>query len=171
MSNKCSSCGFELSGNEKICPKCGNNLETVNTTNWSTNNVGTKFCLYCGSKIDANVKFCPKCGANFETGAKGNLANNNSSNNQVPNQVVSSDDSSATTAFIFSLVGLLCCAIFAIPGLIKANECLSEIAAGRISQSKKGMATAAKVISIIALVFWVLNIIRVASGRGFQLNG
>ena len=168
MNNKCSSCGFELKGNVSFCPKCGSKVEAinVNSSNDNNSNGNKKFCLYCGSQIDASAKFCPKCGANFETGASGSQSNSNGS--QVYNQGTTVNDSSVTTAFIFSLIGLLCCAVFAIPGLIKANECLSEIEMGRISQSKKGMATAAKVISLISLILWALGIITSISRGGIS---
>ena len=161
---RCLKCGLELNDGIEFCPKCGAKVEGVKEDKMPTEQSSSKFCLYCGGQIDASAKFCPKCGANFETGESGNSTNvNNSQVNNISNYNNSSD---VTTAFVFSLVGLLCCAVFAIPGLLKANDCLSEIDSGRMPADKRSMAMAAKIISIISLAFWALNIILSMTGRG-----
>lgn len=166
MNNKCPKCGFELNENVENCPNCGNKVseqpEAIvnnNTTEAPTANSEKKFCLHCGKQIDASNTFCPYCGANFMTGENGNTTNNNQTNNNQQNNITPTANSSdVTTAFVFSLIGLLCCAVFAIPGLIKANNCLAAIDAGRIPGDKRGMANAAKIISIISLVLWGIGI-------------
>ena len=107
-----------------------------------------KSCLYCGELIDLYDDICPKCGANFNTGEGG-----------INGGRTYSYSSDVTIAFIFSLIGLLCFPIFAIPAFIKANRCLDDINAGRIPSNKRGLAIAAKIISILTLIFWTISIL------------
>lgn len=68
--------------------------------------------------------------------------------------------SDAKNALIMSIVGLFCFGfIFGILAFRKANEALETIAIYEVAQEKKGIATAAKILGIIDIVFWVLALI------------
>ncbi len=69
----CSSCGAEVSPDDKFCPGCGMKLED------EKNAITSPKCISCGSEIQTNVKFCPKCGANQNIEVV--ISNSNSSEN------------------------------------------------------------------------------------------
>ena len=89
---KCNRCGIEIKDNWKICPNCGNDLNSVEESidlefakNGTCDNCGAPLkeddvfcnkcgnkitevndilkCESCGSEIPENVLFCPTCGA------------------------------------------------------------------------------------------------------------
>lgn len=69
------------------------------------------------------------------------------------------ETSQATTALILSILGVLCCGILAVVGLIMANNEKQAIAAGRRDPANQGMAQAAFVIGIVAIAIWVIGLI------------
>ncbi|MGA7271436.1 MAG: hypothetical protein WB239_10225 [Acidimicrobiia bacterium] len=79
--------------------------------------------------------------------------------------------SQATSALIWSIVGLVCCAPAAIVGYIQANNELEAIRAGRRDPMNQGTANAARIIAIVvgvlAVIGIVLSIILIAAGAGF----
>ncbi|MBR1740898.1 MAG: M48 family metalloprotease [Lachnospiraceae bacterium] len=50
---KCSSCGTDLSGNEKFCTKCGSAVEVK---------LEKSICPNCGEEVKDDASFCGKCG-------------------------------------------------------------------------------------------------------------
>ena len=68
----CSSCGAEVSPDDKFCPGCGMKLED------EKNAITSSKCISCGAEITQNIKFCPKCGA------KQNSESTNISNVSIP---------------------------------------------------------------------------------------
>jgi putative exporter of polyketide antibiotics len=69
------------------------------------------------------------------------------------------EQSQATTALVLSILGLLCCGILGVVGLVIANNEKQGIAAGRRDPANQGMAQAAFVIGIVAIALWVLGLI------------
>ncbi len=69
----CSSCGAEVSPDDKFCPGCGMKLED------EKNAITSSKCISCGAEITQNIKFCPKCGANQNIEVV--ISNSNSSEN------------------------------------------------------------------------------------------
>lgn len=69
------------------------------------------------------------------------------------------EKSQATTALVLSIFGLLCCGILGVVGTIMANTEKQAIATGRRDPANQGMAQAAFVIGIIAIVLWVGGLI------------
>ena len=68
--------------------------------------------------------------------------------------------SDARNALILSIVGLFCFGfIFGILAYRKANEALETISAYGVAQEKRGLATAAKILGIIDIVFWALALL------------
>jgi putative exporter of polyketide antibiotics len=69
------------------------------------------------------------------------------------------EQSQATTALVLSILGLLCCGILGVVGLVLANNEKQGIAAGRRDPVNQGMAQAAFVIGIVAIALWVIGLI------------
>ena len=77
--------------------------------------------------------------------------------------------SEAKTAMILSIVGMLCCGILGIIGLIQGINVQKKMAESG-NYEGKGMATAAVVCGVISIVFMVVSIfvrINMRHGRGF----
>ena len=67
--------------------------------------------------------------------------------------------SDARQALILSIVGLFCCGfIFGYLAFRKANEALETIQIYDVAHDKRGIATAAKIISIIDIVAWIAGL-------------
>lgn len=71
------------------------------------------------------------------------------------------EPSQATSALIWSIVGLVCCGPAAIVGYIQGKGELSAIAAGRRDPVNQGSANAARIIAIIAGILWILSLVLV----------
>jgi len=64
---------------------------------------------------------------------------------------------SATMALVMSILGFMCCGLFAIPGMIMANSSLA-ITNQVVGHPDASMAKIAQVLSIVVLVLWALGI-------------
>lgn len=77
----------------------------------------------------------------------------------------------ATSALIWSIVGLVCCGPAAIVGYIQGKGELAGIAAGRRDPVNQGTANAARIIAIVVGVLWILSIVLgivlITAGVGF----
>lgn len=69
------------------------------------------------------------------------------------------EQSQATTALVFSILGVLCCGVLGVVGLIIGNNEKQAIAAGRRDPANSGMAQAAFVIGIVGVVIWALGLV------------
>lgn len=67
--------------------------------------------------------------------------------------------SQATSALIWSIVGLVCCGPAAIVGYIQSRDELEAITAGRRDPTNQGTANAARIIAIVVGVLFVLGIV------------
>lgn len=78
--------------------------------------------------------------------------------------------SQATSALIWSIVGLVCCPPTAIVGYIQGKGELTAIATGQRDPANQGTANAARIIAIVVLVVNLVAIagfaVLVASGVG-----
>jgi|SRR3990170_4708554 hypothetical protein len=83
--------------------------------------------------------------------------------------------SQATSALIWSIVGLVCCGPAAIVGYVQSKSELSAIAAGQRDPMNQGTANAARIIAIIVGVLWILSILAgialIATGAGLGFLG
>lgn len=83
--------------------------------------------------------------------------------------------SQATSALVWSIVGLVCCGPAAIVGYIQARNELEAIAGGRRDPMNQGTANAARIIAIVVGVLYLLSIIAVvllvAVGGGLAFLG
>lgn len=69
--------------------------------------------------------------------------------------------SQATSALIWSIVGLVCCGPAAIVGYVQARNELEAIAAGTRDPVNQGTANAARIIAIIVGVLYAVGILGV----------
>ena len=69
------------------------------------------------------------------------------------------EKSQATTALVLSILGVLCCGIAGIIGLVIANTEKQAIAAGRRDPANAGMAQAAFVIGIVGVALWAIGLV------------
>ena len=67
--------------------------------------------------------------------------------------------SQATSALIWSIVGLVCCAPAAIVGYIQAKAEMEGITAGTRDPMNQGTANAARIIAIVVGVLTILGIV------------
>lgn len=67
--------------------------------------------------------------------------------------------SQATSALIWSIVGLVCCGPAAIVGYIQGKNELEAIAAGRRDPANQGTANAARIIAIVVGVLFAIGIV------------
>lgn len=85
--------------------------------------------------------------------------------------------SQATSALVWSIVGLVCCGPAAIVGFIQARGELEAITDGRRDPANQGTANAARIIAIVVGVLFAVGIaitlffITVGSGLAFLDNG
>ena len=68
--------------------------------------------------------------------------------------------SDAKTALILAIVGIFCFGfIFGFLAYRKANEAIETIDIYQVAHEKRGMATAAKIIGIIDIAFWLVGLV------------
>jgi len=83
--------------------------------------------------------------------------------------------SQATSALVWSIVGLVCCGPAAIVGFIQARNELEAIAAQRRDPMNQGTANAARIIAIVVGVLYLLSILAlvflVSIGGGLAFLG
>lgn len=69
--------------------------------------------------------------------------------------------SQATSALIWSIVGLVCCGPAAIVGYTQARNELEAIGAGRRDPANEGTANAARIIAIVVGVLFLIGIVAI----------
>ena len=88
------------------------------------------------------------------------VAGNSMYSQEVLTAKAASAASDAKNALILSIVGLFCLGfILGILAYRKANEALETINVYGVAQEKRGLATAAKILGIIDIIFWVLAVV------------
>ena len=110
-------------------------------------------CQNCGTNIDENQNFCPNCGA-----AKADNSNTSEMTEQKIAETASQAWSGkAITGFVLSLVGLIIAALpCGIIGLVFSAIALTQTVNKNLKG--KGLAISGLVISIIDIVFGIVNI-------------
>jgi len=73
----------------------------------------------------------------------------------------------STKALVFGILSIFCCPpIFAYYAFTTAQEVIANIETYEVEENRKGLAQAAKVLSIVGIVLWVIGlIIRIAGVR------
>lgn len=110
-------------------------------------------CQNCGSIIDENQNFCPSCGA-----AKADNSNTSEMTEQkVKDTAPQAWSGKAITGFVLSLVGLIIAALpCGIIGLVFSSIAFTQTANKNLKG--KGLAISGLVISLIDIVFGIVNI-------------
>lgn len=67
--------------------------------------------------------------------------------------------SQATSALVWSIIGLVCCVPAAIVGFIQGRNELEAISAGKRDPNNQGTANAARIVAIVAFVLWIVGIV------------
>ena len=106
------------------------------------------YCNNCGNKLKKDDAFCTKCGNKIES--------------EVPVVQTTyvkpkSDNFLGITGFVMSLIGLLTCGTFTIPGIILSI--MGYVMRDDYNPDRKGLSLAGIIISIITLVLLVLLMI------------
>ena len=114
------------------------------------------FCRNCGTQVNMDSGFCPSCGNSIETPTNNGQEISNNFQNQSVN---TTEKDNTVTAFVLSLLGFLCCAYLAIPGLIMSILSLQKMNKGELSNKNKGLAIAGIVIGAIGIIVMINNII------------
>ncbi|WP_420452587.1 DUF2510 domain-containing protein [Ilumatobacter sp.] len=65
-------------------------------------------------------------------------------------------------ALALSIVGLVCCQLIAIPGMLMGRSTMNDVDAGLVDPSRRGMAQAAFVIGAIAIGVLLVGVILIA---------
>jgi hypothetical protein len=120
------------------------------------------FCSNCGTRIDEEMKFCPKCGisAIAEPNMQSEPVEDNSQLLTVlpVNEISVSDKNvQAITSLVLGIVGLLS---LLFEPLVALPVTIIGLITGVIGQksTKKNMATAGLILSIIGLVVTIIKI-------------
>lgn len=58
----CPGCGLTLTGEPKICPRCGRDLTPVHAADVPAEAPAARFCSHCGKPLPPGGRFCPACG-------------------------------------------------------------------------------------------------------------
>ena len=109
-----------------------------------------KFCSSCGKELNDTDEFCSNCG---------NSLNSNSTINNGNVTNVSQGKDNTMIGFACSLIGLVCCAYVAIPGLIISIMALNDMKAGKISDKNKVFAIIGIVVSVLGILVMINNLI------------
>jgi hypothetical protein len=70
-----------------------------------------------------------------------------------------SKNSQATTALILSILGIPCCGLLAVAGLILGRNEVRDIDAGLMHPINRGTANAAYIVGVIAVVLWSIPVL------------
>jgi uncharacterized protein (DUF983 family) len=111
---------------------------------------GKRECPHCGRLYRTGMKFCPSC----------KKAPTPSGEYHGPK----TNAPGAVAALVFGIVAIPTCFVFGIVAIVKANEAHKEIARDP-TLGGAGMATAGKVIGIVAIVLHALLIMARAAAR------
>ncbi len=84
---------------------------------------------------------------------------------------VAQENSKATMAVVFGVLGIICCGLLAPVAWYLANGELEQINAGRIAESNRGMAQAAKILGIIGTILLVLGLLWILFFGGMAMLG
>jgi hypothetical protein len=163
----CPSCQRTVSAAATVCIWCGTALDpasaaapTAASPAGAPGPEGSRACPYCAETIKAAARKCPHCGEILDA----QLAATRRGPGRVQ-QIVGRDlEKQSRDAFIMSLFAIFCCPIVLGPIAIiqgaNVNKQLSQM-----GKPHNGLATAAIVLGIVALVFMVLMIfIQAAAG-------
>ena len=161
---KCGYCGGLNEESSKFCTNCGSKQFFYICPNCSNEYQG-KFCPSCGTKHDAVAKICPECGTKYFSNSCHNCGYNESRKTgfgtsrtySSNNRFFAMDNRNIRLGMIFSIIGIFL-GLFplSIAGLVLA---LRERKNPDLDRKSQGQVTTIIVLSVIGLVFVVLQVI------------
>lgn len=104
-------------------------------------------CTQCGKEVPEGAAHCPHCGAPLAA---------------VPPPrapVVPVKPDRGVMILIFGILGIVCCVAFGIAAWVMGNGDLSEMDAGRMDATGRGLTTAGKIIGIVSVGLAVLSVV------------
>ncbi len=84
---------------------------------------------------------------------------------------IAQENSKATMALVFGVLGIICCGLLAPVAWYLANEELKAIEIGRIAETNRGVAQVAKILGIIGTILLGLALLWVVLFGGMATLG
>ena len=103
-------------------------------------------CAQCGKEVPAGATHCPHCGTLLAAAPP-------------PAPVVPVKPDRGVMILVFGILGIVCCVAFGIAAWVMGNGDLSEMDAGRMNASGRGLTMAGKIIGIVSVGLAVLSIV------------
>ena len=106
-------------------------------------------CAQCGKEVPEGAAHCPHCGTSLAA---------------VPPPaapVVPVKPDRGVMILVFGILGVVCCVAFGIAAWVMGNGDLSEMDAGRMDATGRGLTMAGKIIGIVSVAWAVLQLIGV----------
>ena len=104
-------------------------------------------CAQCGKEVPEGAAHCPHCGTPLAA---------------VPPPaapVVPVKPDRGVMILVFGILGVVCCFAFGIAAWVMGNGDLSEMDAGRMDATGRGLTMAGKIIGIVSVAWAVLQLI------------
>ena len=104
-------------------------------------------CAQCGKEVPEGAAHCPHCGTPLAA---------------VPPPaapVVPVKPDRGVMILVFGILGVVCCFAFGIAAWVMGNGDLSEMDAGRMDATGRGLTTAGKIIGIVSVGLAILSVV------------
>jgi hypothetical protein len=104
-------------------------------------------CAQCGKEVPEGATHCPHCGTPLAA---------------VPPPaapVVPVKPDRGVMILVFGILGIVCCVAFGIAAWVMGNGDLSEMDAGRMDATGRGLTTAGKIIGIVSVALAILSVV------------
>jgi hypothetical protein len=104
-------------------------------------------CAQCGKEVPEGATHCPHCGTPLAA---------------VPPPaapVVPVKPDRGVMILVFGILGIVCCVAFGIAAWVMGSGDLSEMDAGRMDATGRGLTTAGKIIGIVSVALAILSVV------------
>jgi hypothetical protein len=103
-------------------------------------------CAQCGKEVPEGAAHCPHCGTPLAAVPP-------------PAPVVPVKPDRGVMILVFGILGIVCCVAFGIAAWVMGNGDLSEMDAGRMDPTGRGLTTAGKIIGIVSVGLAILSVV------------
>lgn len=103
-------------------------------------------CAQCGKEVPERAAHCPHCGAPLAVVPP-------------PAPVVPVKPDRGVMILVFGILGVVCCVAFGIAAWVMGNGDLSEMDAGRMDATGRGLTMAGKIIGIVSVGLAILSVV------------